>query len=82
MGKVASWIKDVTEYGKFISFCIEHDINVFRTYWDDRATDICYFINWQEKRCYYCNRAYWLDKGFTVKEPKFSLEYGQYRIVK
>jgi len=26
-------IKDITEFGKLMAFCIRLDINVFRTYW-------------------------------------------------
>lgn len=30
------YIANIEEYGKFISYCIENDVNVFRTYWDER----------------------------------------------
>lgn len=34
--KKAYLIKDITEYGKFISYCIHNDITVCRAYWDER----------------------------------------------
>lgn len=43
-------ILDIEEYGKFISYCIEHDISVWRTYWDEREKgNRCYQIDWGKK---------------------------------
>lgn len=35
MNKKAYLINSIEEYGKFISFCINKDICVFRTYWNE-----------------------------------------------
>lgn len=35
MNKKAYLITNIEEYGKFISFCINKDICVFRTYWNE-----------------------------------------------
>lgn len=82
MKKVAYLIKDIMEYGMFISYCIEHDITVWRTYWDEREMgDRCYQIDWQQKRCFYCNRKYWEENGFEIIEPKFHLtQFGKYEM--
>lgn len=36
MSKKAYLLMSIEEYGKFIAYCIENDITVFRTYWDER----------------------------------------------
>ena len=28
-------LKNIEEYGKFMAFCIDNDISVFRTYWQE-----------------------------------------------
>lgn len=80
MKKEAYLIKNITEFGKLIAYCIENDINVFRTYWDEReAGDRCYQIDWKQKRCFYCGRKFWEENGFEIIDPKFRLtEYGKY----
>lgn len=82
--KTVYLINNIEEYGKLISFCINNDVCVFRTYWDEREKgDRCYWINWQEKRCYYSPRRYYEINGFTVVTPTFVLdEYGDsYKMV-
>lgn len=83
MEKTAYLISNIEEYGKLISFCIENDISVFRTYWDEREKgDRCYRIDWQEKRCYYSSQRYWKDNGYDIVTPAFHLnEYGKYKII-
>lgn len=80
--KQAYLITNIEEYGKLMAFCIENDISVFRTYWDDREKgDRCYHINWKEKRCYYSRRNYWEDDGYDIIIPKFYVnEYGVYKM--
>ena len=75
-------IANIAEYGKLIAFCIENDISVFRTYWDEREKgDRCYSIDWKEKRCYYSNRIYWEDSGYDIITPKFYVnKYGIYKM--
>lgn len=71
-------IKDITEYGKFISFCIEHDITVFRTYWFENS-DTCYYIDFEEKRCFYSRKEYYECNGYKVIIPEFELDrFGHY----
>lgn len=66
-------IKNIEEYGKFISYCINKDISVFRTYWDEKeAGDRCYRIDWNEKRCYYSSKSYF-EKDYTIVTPVFIL---------
>lgn len=73
-------ISNIEEYGKFISYCIDNDISVWRTYWDDREKgERCYHINWKEKRCYYSDRAFYDD--YKVIIPIFELDsYGRYKL--
>ena len=72
-------IENITEYGKFIAYCIERDISVFRVYWDEREKgDRCYKISFTEKRCYYSNRSYYESVGIQIFKPVFSFnEYGK-----
>lgn len=83
MEKKAYLITSVGEYGKFISFCIENDISVWRTYWDEREKgDRCYNIDWKEKRCYYSSRRYYENNGYEIVSPTFQLnEYGKYKTI-
>lgn len=72
-------ITDIEEYGKFISFCINNDVCVFRTYWDEKEKgDRCYRIDWREKHCFYSSRRYFEINGFSVVTPVFVLDkYGE-----
>jgi len=83
MNKRAFLITNIEEYGKLISFCIENDVTVWRTYWDEREKgDRCYQIDWQEKRCYYSSRRYYENEGYEIVTPTFLLDkYGKYKIV-
>ena len=81
--KIAYVIKDITEFGKLMAYCIERDICVFRTYWDEREKDRVYYVDFCDKRCFYSRRAYYEDKGYQIQEPIFSVnEYGIYEIKK
>lgn len=54
--KKAYLIKDIAEYGKFISYCINNDISVELAYWDNRYKgDRCYYIDERERECYYAS---------------------------
>lgn len=81
MEKKAFLITNIEEYGKLISFCIENDISVWRTYWDEREKeDRCYNIDWKEKRCYYSSRRYYENNGYKIVTPTFQLgKYGTYK---
>ena len=81
--KKAFLISDIEDYGKLISFCIQNDISVFRTYWDDRERGYrCYNIDWLQKRCFYSSRQYYEDNGYLILVPHFVLDdFGYYKIV-
>ena len=76
--KKAYFIKNIEEYGKLIAFCIENDITVWRTYWNESEKGIrCFEIDFHEKRCYYSPMHYYLDEGYTIMIPIFSADsYG------
>lgn len=72
----------IEEYGKLISFCIDNDISVWRVYWDDREKgNRCYHINWEENRCYYASKQFYLDIGFVVVNPLFVENFGQFELI-
>lgn len=81
MEKIALLISNIEEYGKLMSFCINNDINVWRTYWDEREKgDRCYNIDWKEKRCYYSSKRYYINEGYEILEPNFFInEFGDYK---
>lgn len=83
MKKVAFIISNIEEYGKLIAFCINNDVCVFRTYWDEREKgERCYSINWKEKRCYYGPKLYYEMYDYEIVSPVFQLEIdGTYRLV-
>ena len=80
--KIAYRISSIEDYGKFMAFCIDKDINVWRTYWSEREKgDRCYNIDWKEKRCYYGSERYYIDNDYTVIDPTFSMNaFGDYCI--
>lgn len=84
MKRTAYRITNIEEYGKLVSLCIENDISVWRTYWDEREKgNRCFHIDWQEKRCYYSSREYYEDKGYEIVTPHFYEDkYGKYKIKK
>ena len=83
--KTAFLITSIEEYGKLMSYCIEHDISVFRTYWDEREKgDRCYHIefNQHSKSCGYSNKNFYLSQGYKIVIPKFRLnKYGKYTLI-
>ena len=83
MNKRAYLITNIEEYGKLISFCINKDICVFRTYWNEREKgDRCFVIDWQEKKCFYSSRLYYENNGYEIVNPIFQLdEYGKYETI-
>lgn len=82
MNKTAFLITSIAEYGKLISFCIENDISVFRTYWDEREKgDRCFQIDWADKRCYYSSKRFYESEGYEIITPIFYVNsYGNYKI--
>ena len=82
MSKKVFLITSVEQYGKFVSYCIDNDISVWRLYWDDREKgNRCFHINWKEKRCYYASKKFYEDEGFEVITPLFLLNFGSYELV-
>lgn len=82
--KTVYLISSIEEYGKLIAFCIYNDISVFRTYWDEREKgNICFNIDWQDKRCYYSSKQFYSSMGYEIKSPIFEVdEYGKYKLMK
>ena len=76
-------IKNIEEYGKLIAYCIEKDINVFRSYWDDREKgDRCYHISFKDKRLYYSSKEYYENEGAEIIIPEFyCTNFGKYKII-
>lgn len=82
LNKIAYRISNIEDYGKFIAFCINKDITVWRTYWDEQEKgDRCYYIDWKEKRCFYSPEWFYVDKCCTIINPTFSINsVGDYYI--
>lgn len=82
MKKRAYLIASIDEYGKLISFCIDNDISVWRTYWDEREkNDRCFHIDWVDKKCYYSSKGYYEYEGYEIITPIFYVDkYGRYKI--
>lgn len=76
-------IKNIEEYGKLIAYCIEKDISVFRSYWDDREKgDRCYHISFKDKRLYYSSKKYYENEGAEIIIPEFyCTNFGEYKII-
>lgn len=80
-------IKSIEEYGKFVAYCIYKDINVWRLYYDDSTKgQICFNINWKEKRCYYGSLNYYLgehdDVEYEVVLPEFEIDkFGRVKLI-
>ena len=84
INKYAYIISNIEEYGKLISFCIDKDVCVFRSYWDDREKgNRCYCIDWDENRLFYSSISYFRDFGYDIYRPLFTLDvYGNFLIKK
>ena len=82
MIKTAYLITNVEDYGKLMAFCINNDVTVWRTYWNEKDKgDRCYNIDWKEKRCYYGPRCYYENEGYEIVIPNFTLDiYGDFQI--
>ena len=77
-------ISNIEEYGKFISFLINHDVNVFRLYWDEREKgNRCFNIDWKDNRCYYSSKDFYLREGYEIVTPIFECnQYGDYELIR
>lgn len=82
MKRTAFLITNITEFGKLTAYCIENDISVWRTYWDERESGIrAYCIDWQTKRCQYADTEYYKSQNIDVVVPHFYIDqYGRYQI--
>lgn len=84
--KTAFLISNIEEYGKLMAYCIQYDVNVFRTYWDERQKgNRCYSIEIGEykKECNYSDKSYYIAQRYEIAKPVFYLdEYGKYVLSK
>lgn len=79
-------INNITEYGKFISFCIEHKIDVCKCVWNPKMR--YFYIDWRNEICYAGTANYFEKYGISLKfdciiiRPTFIMDkYGHYQIV-
>lgn len=80
-------IDNISDYGKLVSYCIEHDVSVFRSYYDNRVLRF-YHIDLSDKRLYYVTDKSHLkslypddDQNVIVMKPDFKLDdYGHYKL--
>ena len=81
MIKTAYLITNVEDYGKLMAFCINNDVTVWRTYWNEKDEGgRCYNIDWKEKRCYYGPQCYYEKEGYEIVIPNFTLDiYGDFQ---
>ena len=82
--KVAYLIDNIEDYGKLLAYCIENDICVWRTYWDEREkTCRCYNIDYISKRCFYATKQYYVRNGYVIIKPQFEIDkWGNYILQK
>lgn len=82
--KKAYLIKNIEEFGKFIAFCTDNDISVWRVYWDDREKgDRCFAICWKNLVCDYSSRSFYKAVDYCIVVPFFQLDsYGRYVVVR
>lgn len=75
-------ISNVEEFGKLMSFCIDNDICVFRTYWNEQEKGkICYCVNFRDKRCSFGTMQFYVKQGYQIRIPIFEVDdFGKYRL--
>lgn len=80
--KKAYLIKNITEFRKFIAYCINNDISVWRTYWHNGYKgERCYYIDWRERECHYASCNYYYCAHYKIVIPIFQIDnYGNYVI--
>ncbi len=82
MKKIVYLIKNIKQFGFLIAYCIDRDISVFRTYYRD-GDNLCYDINFKEKRCFYASIDYYESLGYEIVEPRFDIdEYSKVVLLK
>ena len=70
-------IKNIEEYGKLIAYCIQNDIDVSKTYWEEGALNKhCYHIDVEKNKCLYNTYEYYKSKGYKIVEPEFYIDAG------
>lgn len=68
-------IRSIEEYGKFVAYCIDNDISVWRLHYDDREkAKFCLEIDWKAKRCFYSSLVFYLGKNYKIVLPKFEID--------
>lgn len=81
MKKVAYAISDISDYGKFILFCIANELCVYPLYFNENEKgDKCFVIDLENKKCFFSSRLHFEHNGYEIVKPIFKLDsYGQYR---
>lgn len=76
--KRAFLISNIEEYGFLVAYCVEHDISVFRSYWDDREKgNRCYFIDFYHKKLFYFRYSTYDSGSYEIACPVFDFnEFG------
>lgn len=82
MNNVAYLIDNITDFGKFLTFCIQNDFSVFRTFWDDREKGKrCFHLSYSDKLVYYSDISFYKSKGYKILRPSFELNsYSEYYV--
>lgn len=76
MNEVVYYIDNIVDYGYFIAFCIDKDINVWRAYYETREPK-CFCIDWKERKLLYATADFYKECDYKVVRPKFVInEYG------
>lgn len=66
--KICFLIDNVEDFGKLVSYCIEHDISVFRSYY---IPGHYYHIDFDLKRLFHSKKEFYQEEGYVLKKPKF-----------
>lgn len=81
--ETAYLIRSIEEYGKFVAYCIDNDISVWRLYYNDREKGkFCLKIDWEEKRCFYSSLVFYLGINCKIVLPEFEIDkFGRFQLL-
>lgn len=66
--KICFLIDNIEDYGKLVSYCIEHDISVFRSYY---IPGHYYEIDFDSNKLFHSNQEFYKEEGYILQRPKF-----------